>query len=232
MRQPPGVRVFEEHASRYDRWYEAGPGRVLFQMELEAVRLALEGLPRPWLEIGVGTGRFAEALGVEVGMDPARAVLDVFAGRLKDVSLGARLVQGAGEALPFADASFGAALLVVTLCFAGKPARLIEEAARVVRPGGAVVPCIVDRDSPWGRWYLEKQAAGHLFYEHARFFTAREVSAWLERAGLRVFRVTSTLTQPPQESPRPEPAHPCLVAGASFVCLAGRKERLYSLPDS
>lgn len=222
----PGIRVFEEHAARYDRWYEADPGRVLFEMERQAVRLALEALPRPFLEIGAGSGRFTEALALEVGVDPARSALEIFARRLKgrpQAEAAVQLVQATGEALPFADASFGAALLVVTLCFAENPPRLIEEAARVVRPGGAVVCCIIDRESPWGQWYLHKRAAGHLFYQHARFYTAGEVSAWLEQAGLRLFRTTCTLTQPPGEDPRPEPARPHLVSGASFVCLAARK---------
>ncbi|MEW6047334.1 MAG: class I SAM-dependent methyltransferase, partial [Bacillota bacterium] len=103
---------------------------MLFEMELQAVRLALEGLPRPFLEIGAGSGRFTEALALEVGVDPARAALDVFARRLKDrPQADVQLVQATGEALPFADASFGAGLLVVTLCFAGDPPRLIQEAA-------------------------------------------------------------------------------------------------------
>jgi len=31
----------------------------------------LPNLPGPWLEIGIGSGRFAQALGIETGIDPS-----------------------------------------------------------------------------------------------------------------------------------------------------------------
>lgn len=227
----PAAAAFEESALPYDRWYDQAPGRVLFQVELEAVRLAVRGLPRPFLEVGVGTGRFAEALGVEVGVDLARAVLEVFARRTgaRPGSGGAgragatRLLQAAGEALPFRDGAFGAALLILTLCFAADPKRLLSEAARVVRAGGAVVACVVDRESAWGRRYLEKKAQGDPFYRYARFFTGREVVGCLQEAGLTVVRVVSTLTRRPDEPPAFEPPRPGLVAGAGFVCVAAAR---------
>lgn len=68
--------------------------------------------PGPRLEVGVGSGRFAAALGLEVGLDPARAPLRLAARRAVAV------VQGAGEQLPFGDGTFAGVVFVVTLCFA------------------------------------------------------------------------------------------------------------------
>ena len=52
------VRVFDSLASDYDAWFEE-EGRLIFASEVEALRQALPLLPKPWIEVGVGSGRFA-----------------------------------------------------------------------------------------------------------------------------------------------------------------------------
>lgn len=49
--------VFEREAARYDAWFDSEDGRMLFSSELLGLRQLSEVLPRPWLEVGVGTGR-------------------------------------------------------------------------------------------------------------------------------------------------------------------------------
>ncbi|MFO7650004.1 MAG: hypothetical protein R6X13_01500, partial [bacterium] len=60
---------FDAIAAQYDAWYD-GKGKAAFATELAALRPLLARLPRPWLEVGVGTGRFAQALGIPLGIDP------------------------------------------------------------------------------------------------------------------------------------------------------------------
>ncbi|MDY6943802.1 MAG: SAM-dependent methyltransferase, partial [Pseudomonadota bacterium] len=64
--------AFEVNSRRYDDWFGRHP--AVYQSELLAVRAVLppEGLG---LEIGVGTGRFAAPLGIQVGLDPAASML-------------------------------------------------------------------------------------------------------------------------------------------------------------
>ncbi len=222
-------RLFEEHAGRYDRWYETEPGRVLFEAELQALRRVAADLPGPRLEVGVGTGRFAEPLAIDVGVDLAYAGLGLYRQRTLGLTPPAgrrvpvHLLQADGVRLPFASATIGTVFLIVSICFAADPRGLVVEAARVVRPGGAVVAAFIDRESPWGRWYREKGESGHLFYEHARFLTGTEVRAWLEEEGLRVQRAASTLLQAPGDAPRPETPVEGLVPGAGFVCMVARR---------
>ncbi len=66
---------FDRYAARYDRWFEEEPGRSIFPSELAAIELVLNETPAPRLEVGVGTGRFAAALGVTLGLDPSGEVL-------------------------------------------------------------------------------------------------------------------------------------------------------------
>ena len=139
--------MFEELADRYDAWYDGAHGRLLFDLELACLRPLVPPGPGPRIEVGVGSGRFAAALGLEVGLDPARSPLRLAAGRAVAV------VQGAGERLPFGDGTFGAVVLVVTLCFADDPAALLGEARRVLAPSGRLVAGVVPLESAWGRRY-------------------------------------------------------------------------------
>ncbi len=160
---------------------------MLFHAEVEAIRRLLKDLPAPLLEIGVGTGRFAQALGVPYGVDPAWGALQLARRR------GVRVVQARGEALPFRDRLFGGVLIVVTLCFAD-PLPLVQEAKRVLKRDGGLIVGAVLGDRPWGqwylqkkRWYLQKKREGHLFYRYATFYTFEEVVGLLAAGGFAPF---------------------------------------------
>lgn len=204
--------LFDRLAGRYDAWYDGPAGAAVFSSETRCLRPLLTGLPRPWVEVGTGSGRFAAALGADLGLDPAAGLLALARSR------GARVVRGVGERLPFRDGAFGAVLIVVTLCFAGDPAALLAEAGRTVRGDGAVVLGMVFADSPWGRFYQRKAAAGHTFYAAARFLTRSETLTLVNSAGLRVQAARSTLYQPPSDSPVPETARDGDGAAAGFTC--------------
>ena len=170
----------------------------------------------PWLEVGVGSGRFAAALGVEVGVDPAAAPLRLAKAR------GIQVIQASGEDLPLAAGSFGAVVLVVTLCFTATPAQLLSEAKRVLRNGGALVIGAVPLDSAWGRWYEAKGRSGNPFYSHAHFLTCAEHLELLDQAGFELTAARSTLMQSPSELPEPEVPMEGVVPGAGFLCLQAR----------
>ena len=58
---------FETKAPVYDQWYDQFPN--IFQSEILALRALLPS-PGQWVEIGVGTGRFAVELGGNPGTCP------------------------------------------------------------------------------------------------------------------------------------------------------------------
>ena len=63
--------VFNHSAREYDDWFVRN--EPAYRSELAAVKAFLP-LSGRGLEIGVGTGRFAGPLGIEVGVEPARAM--------------------------------------------------------------------------------------------------------------------------------------------------------------
>jgi SAM-dependent methyltransferase len=95
-----------------------------------------------WADVGCGNGAFTELLfercapaQVE-GVDPSEGQLDFARTRLAGRPVVFR--PGDASALPWADASFDAAVMALVIFFVPEPARGVAEMARVVRPGGSV----------------------------------------------------------------------------------------------
>lgn len=119
--------------------------RWIVEAGFQGERMAIARELRPWagdarrfLDFGCGTGEFAGEFppGRYVGIDPSSTYLR-FAARNRPGSYLASM----GEALPFADASFDAALVVGVLHhLPDTVARAaMGELARVLRPGGAAL---------------------------------------------------------------------------------------------
>ena len=181
-------RDFEAFTERYDAWFEKH--RAAFLSELRAVRSALPEGSGLGLEVGVGTGRFAAPLGIQIGLDPAVGCLQMAKER------GIHVVAGVGEELPFRAGAFDILLMIVAFCFLKEPDRALEEAKRVLKPGGLIIVGIIDRESPLGRLYELKKAEGASFYRDAVFYTPEEVKAMLEAHGFKDVRFIQTLFGP------------------------------------
>jgi len=207
-----GWAPFDRLSEQYDAWFDGERGIRIFDVESACIGALLQGEPRPWLEVGVGTGRFAAALDVDEGIDPSAAALAHATRR------GLRTRRGRGEALPYADGQFGSILLVVTICFLADPARALAECRRVLKPGGSVVIGLVPKDSAWGQAYERKGAEGHPFYSVATFYTTKQIMTLTDQAGFCFDCGMSCLTESPAEPfAKYAPAVPGVVANAGFV---------------
>ncbi len=167
------------------------------------------------LSIGVGTGRFAAPLGVQVGIDPAHDVLDYAANR--DIST----VQAIAEALPFSHSRFDYALSVTTICFVDDVNAMLSEAYRVLKPGGELVIGFIDRNSDLGQHYLAHQAE-NVFYRDAAFYSANEVEQLLLDAGFMKPVWVQTLGKTLDETHEIEPLREGYGQGAFIVVKAKR----------
>lgn len=213
-RQAAGV--FDERAAEYDAWFE---NSLLFAIECAALQELTTPLLGPKLEIGVGPGRFAEALGVEFGVDPALAPL-AFAGKR-----GVRVSQAVGEALPYVGQSMRTVLLLFTFCFLVDPHPVLRECRRVLKPGGHLVLGLIVADNPWGRMLRQKKEAGHPFYQQARFYALSEVEQCLTECGFVVAERRSSLIQPPEALREMEHSQAGLVSQAGFAILVAGAAR-------
>jgi SAM-dependent methyltransferase len=187
-------QVFDASAKRYDAWYDKPFGKSAFALEKTCIESLCKNLRQPFLEVGVGTGRFAQALKTEYGSDVSTGVLE-FAKKREIIA-----VKGRGESLPFMDSFFGGVFIVVTLCFVDKPLKVLKEAARVMKDDGAVILGLILRESPWASFYREKGKAGNIFYRIAKFYSFEELKSMFRKAELKIVEMSSTMFQSPTEA--------------------------------
>ncbi len=156
-------------------WY-----RALHTRLAAALHGVLDRQPAPRvLDAGCGTGGLLARLGDRaawVGLDASAAALD-----LAQRKTPAPLACGSVDALPFADASFDAAVAADLLCHrAVSPPQALAELRRVLRPGGRLVI-----NMPAFAWL----ASAHDRRVHnARRQTASELGAMLRAAGFDTVR--------------------------------------------
>ncbi|HUX05016.1 MAG TPA: methyltransferase domain-containing protein [Acidimicrobiales bacterium] len=205
--------AFDDLASRYDEWYDSPLGARIFALECACLAPLLASTAHPRLEIGVGSGRFAQALELDVGVDVAAAPLELAAARSVHV------VRADARQLPFVSGSFGAVAAVMTLCFVDDPVALVAEARRVLFPGATLVLGTIRADSAWGEAYQSMGRAGHAFYRDAHFFTLAETIELVTGQGFEVVASHSTLVGGPEAELDVERVHRGAARGASFVAL-------------
>ena len=184
------TQTFADNAERYDAWYDRHAD--LFHAELAAIK-ALMPDSRKGLEIGVGTGRFAAALGIRHGIDPEPAMLAKAAAR------GIATTVGVAENLPFDDASFDMILMTTTICFLDDIGKAFREARRVLAPHGQFIVAFIDKASPLGKRCQNRGKAGNPFYANANFVATSEVIGYLKSAEFVVEETRQTLLQ--EDSP-------------------------------
>jgi len=206
----PKAEPFERHADQYEAWFEQN--RFAYESELAAIKALLPG-DVTGVEVGVGTGRFAAPLGIKLGVEPSPAMRAIAQQR------GVEVRDGVAEVLPFGDARFDLVLMVTTICFLDDVQAAIKEAHRVLKPGGALVIGLIDRDSPLGIAY-EQHKQESVFYKEATFHSVDEVVSHLQKAGFRDFVFAQTIFRGLSEIQEIEPVKDGYGEG-SFVVVRG-----------
>jgi SAM-dependent methyltransferase len=138
-------------AAQGDAWAAWADGR----REDDVLPAFYELLPRAaakTLDVGCGEGRVTRELGRRghdaVGVDVAPRLVEL--ARVRDPGGEFRVADA--ERLPFDDASFDLVVAFNVLMSVDVPARAIDEAARVLRPGGHLCASIVHPLASSGEW--------------------------------------------------------------------------------
>jgi len=179
-RAASAAAYFRKNAARW------GELRSLYveekRVEAELLRrLPAEGIG-DLLDIGTGTGRILELVagrvGRGIGIDLSRDMLIVARANLQGAGIANCQVRQADMyRLPWTEPSFDAVTVHRVLHYAEDPARVIAEAARVLRPGGRLI--VVD----FAPHALERLRSEHA---HRRLgFADDEINKWCRAAGLR-----------------------------------------------
>jgi SAM-dependent methyltransferase len=176
---------FENHTAEYEAWFDKHP--AVFESEMLAIRSQFEKLPEnlTGIEVGLGTGRYAQALGIREGVEPARNMRRIARSRGLDA------MDAAAEQLPYKDLHFDF-VLFVTICHLASAPEALREAHRVLKRGGSVLVGFIDRNAAIGKEY-EARRANSVFYKHARFYSVDDVRALLRQARFKQPEFVQTL---------------------------------------
>jgi ubiquinone/menaquinone biosynthesis C-methylase UbiE len=142
------------------------------------------------LDVGCGTGaasrRAATVAAAVVGIDLSYEMLRE-ASRLADGQEGVGFLRADAEALPFADASFSAAICTNSFHHYPDPARAVREIVRVLTPGGRLVlgdPCADVWTVRVADVFLRWLEPGHI-----GLYRSNEMASFLYGAGLVDVRI-------------------------------------------
>jgi SAM-dependent methyltransferase len=199
--------AFDTQVDRYEGWFEKNS--LAYKSQIEAVRSVLP--PGSGIEVGVGTGRFAEPLGINLGVDPSESMREVARKKGIDVA------YGVAEDLPFPDESQDFVLMVTVICFFDNVPEAFKESFRILKPGGSLVVAFIDRDTPTGGVY-DANKHDSAFYKEATFYSAAEVREMLERAEFASMSFIQTIFGDPRELTEIEKAREG--SGEGVFCIA------------
>ena len=179
----PKTEPFDNHLEEYERWFV--DNHYVFQSELNAVRKAIP-IGKKGVEIGVGSGIFAEPLGIAEGIEPSKAM------RKKAKERNINAVDAVAENLPYADKSKDVVLMITTICFVDDIYKSFQEVHHVLKDDGYFIIGFVDKNSPVGEIYLEHKNE-NVFYKDATFYGTEELYGILKKTGFKIENTYQTV---------------------------------------
>lgn len=196
MSGQPEVQSFYDHeAASYDarRWSRPA-GRYTDSVQHAIVSELLGDAEGPFLELGIGTGRFGATLARPerpcVGVDIAHEMLLQTADRAQSAGQGGavQLAQASGLELPFSDSAFPNALSINVMSHIPDAERALGELGRVVTPGGRLVVNFPNTWSPYLPYAMTVRRLRRSLLRGVptRWYTPPEIKAALHSAGFEV----------------------------------------------
>lgn len=190
------MKAFDQVAGFYDDWYSHPQGRQVFKAELRALESLVpdSGLG---LEVGAGTGVFAESLTDEgrtiICLDPSRAML----ANAKERKMPA--IMGVGENIPITKRAVGFTYMVTTIEFLENPVAALKQVMETTKKDAPLTILFINADSAWGSLYRQIGVKGDPVFRYAKLRSLREVREILVDAGYVIQESVGTLTTGPAE---------------------------------
>lgn len=179
----PLTEPFDSYNELYENWFEKH--FEIFTAEINALKHLFTPVEKA-LEVGIGTGRFAEKLGIKLGVEPSEAMARTA------MQKGLTVVKGTAEKLPFFDESMNMILMVTVVCFVDSINLSLKEAYRVLKPDGYVLIGFVPLESYLGQKHYSNRD-GSRFYGQAHFYSTDEMLTHLKNTGFSEIKTAQTL---------------------------------------
>lgn len=173
---------FEPISNDYDQWFD--DNRNTFLSELEAVK-HFTPISGKGLEIGVGTGRFAQELGIKFGVEPSDKMAKFAIDRGIEVHI------GNAENLPYESNSFNFAIMVAVDPFVNDIDKVYQEIYRVLKDNGKLIVGTLHKEGLVAQKYMSMTDSE--VYKNANFHTIPETLTQLKNSGFNLFNTCQTL---------------------------------------
>ncbi|MFH6769046.1 class I SAM-dependent methyltransferase [Gaetbulibacter aquiaggeris] len=179
------TEIFDKYVEDYEAWYDKYP--EVYESELAAIREQFLKLPENirGIEVGIGTGRFAQPLGIKEGIEPSEEMAR------KAVNRKIEVLKGVAEYLPYRDLQFDF-VLFVTICHLDNVKLAVEEAHRVLKHNGSIIIGFLDKDQAVAKEYKERRDRS-TFFSNARFYSVMRIKQIIEEAGFKNLEFNQTL---------------------------------------
>lgn len=202
---------FDIFTDEYENWFKEN--ELIFQSELLALRQVIP-VGKEGIEIGIGSGIFAEKLDIKIGIDPSEKMLNYATQRNLKVK------KGFAENLQYPDNSFDFAAFITSICFVDNPEKAIKEAHRIIKDDGEIIIAFIDKESCLGK-LLESEKENSKFYRHAKFYSVSELTSMIVNNHFEITDIIQTLTDINLKIPEnPIKGH----GKGSFVVIKGKKK--------
>ena len=176
---------FNDHVAEYEAWYKKYP--FVFRSEVAAIK---ELLPRGenihGIEVGLGTGRFAKALGIKDGIEPAENMRELAQKK------GICVIKAVAEKLPYKTLLLDFVLMNFCISYFENVPEAFKEAYRVLKHGGCLLVGFIDKNSRIGKYYEDRKPES-IFYKKAKFYTVSKIEKELKKAGFKKMEFSQSL---------------------------------------
>ncbi|MFA5297669.1 MAG: class I SAM-dependent methyltransferase [Lutibacter sp.] len=179
------IKIFNENVEAYEAWYEKF--HEVYLSEAAAIKEQLLKLPENirGVEVGLGTGRFSEILGIKEGVEPAAKMATIA------IQRGIEVISGIAENLPIKDLNSDF-VLFVTICHLNNVKRAFKEAFRILKPKGSLIVGFIDKNQKIGKFYEENRMRS-TFFRYANFYSVAYITKLLIEIGFKDIEYNQTL---------------------------------------
>lgn len=162
-------------AKKFVKFYEGDLGKEVLRREAGYLRNELKGRRRI-LDIGCGIGSFEEILPELniIGLDGSEEMLEEARKRSNK-----KFVLGDAEDLDFPEKSFDAVFMITTLEFVENYKKAIDEAARILVPGGKLVVMMLNPESEYFKSHVQKKDS---YFRKIKHTNLKEIERYIQKS--------------------------------------------------
>lgn len=164
MHKESKINVYDIHFEEYELWFKEF--NLIYESEINAIKKVLPKFEKA-IEIGVGSARFAQKLGIKEGIEPSKNMSEIAEKR------GVKVINKKIEDITIKE-EYDLALMVTVDCFLDDINIAFKKVYELLKPNSYFVIAFIDINSPLGVVY-ESLKETSPFYRYANFNSSLDI---------------------------------------------------------